>query len=326
MPREPDDIPDEALASVLTDEGHTPDEERRRMREAGLRMVLRGDADYPPLLTAIADAPRALWVRGDLAALGALPVAIVGARRATAYGIAQAGRFASHLVGEGVAIVSGGARGIDAEAHRAALRMGGSTVAVVGCGLGAGPYPPEHGGLYRAIVEAGGALVSELPTRYPVLTHNFPRRNRIISGLSVAVVVIEAGVTSGALITARMAVGEHNRQAFAIPGPVDSPRSEGCNRAILEGEAAMVLAPQQVMDELAGAGALLAGACRARSAPRSGPPPAVQAAMAAVRAARRRERTADSARLVEVTGLPAHEVQAALTFIEIEGRGCAPAG
>ncbi|MFM8698432.1 MAG: DNA-processing protein DprA [Phycisphaerales bacterium] len=222
------------------------DGERRAMERAGVRAVLAGDGDYPRLMEMLPRMPPILWVRGDLEALAADSVGIVGARRATAYGRAQAGRFAAAAAAEGIAVVSGGARGVDAEAHRAALRVGGPTVAVLGSGLG-DPYPIEHAALFESIVEAGGLLVSEFPTLFPPLPANFPRRNRIISALSMAVLVVEAGTTSGALITARHAVDDHGRAPCALPGPVDSPRSAGCNAAIRDGWVQAVLDPEDLL-------------------------------------------------------------------------------
>lgn len=223
-----------------------PDEERRRMQAAGCRAILLGDPDYPPLLAPLPLPPAMLWVRGRAEACAEDAVAVVGARRATAYGEAQSARFASAFASEGVVVVSGGARGVDAAAHRAALRVGGTTIAVLGTGLG-NPYPEEHVGLFDAIVDAGGLLVSEFPVRWPPLPANFPRRNRIISGLSLTVLVVEAGVSSGALVTARHAIDDHQREPCAVPGPVDSPRSAGCNAAIRDGWAHCVLDPEDVL-------------------------------------------------------------------------------
>ncbi|MBL9141582.1 MAG: DNA-processing protein DprA, partial [Phycisphaerae bacterium] len=255
-------------------------------------------------------------------------------------------RFAGFLAEQGLTVVSGGARGVDAQAHRAALRVNAPTVAVIGCGLGAGPYPPEHAELFQTIAAGNGCLLSEFPTTYPIRTDNFPRRNRIISGVSVGVVVIEAGVTSGALITARLAVADHNRTAFAVPGPVDSPRSEGCNRAIRAGEAQMVLDPSDVYEELLGSGAMLAVGARmavaasiegrnaagspARHETQAAEPrvlsPELADCVARVDAALARSPRMDCAALVETTGLPAHTVQAALTLRAVrEPRTPAPA-
>lgn len=222
------------------------DAERRAMERAGVHALLAGDADFPSLMASLPRMPPILWVRGDPAALACDAVGVVGARRATAYGLAQAGRFAAAAAAEGIAVVSGGARGVDAEAHRAALRVGGRTVAVLGSGLG-DPYPIEHAELFEAIVAAGGILVSEFPTLYPPLPSNFPRRNRIISALSLAVLVVEAGTSSGALITARHAVDDHGRIPCALPGPVDSPRSAGCNAAIRDGWVQAVLDPEDLL-------------------------------------------------------------------------------
>jgi DNA processing protein len=223
-----------------------PDLERIAMERAGARAVVLGDPDYPPLLAPVPQPPIMLWVRGRSEAAGEDAVGIVGARRATAYGTAQSARFSSALAASGIAIVSGGARGIDAEAHRAALRVGGTTVAVLGCGLGE-PYPPEHVRLYEEIVDAGGLLVSEFPMGWPPIASNFPRRNRIISGLSLTVVVVEAGLASGALITARHAIDDHRREPCAVPGPVDSSRSAGCNAAIRDGWVHVALGPDDVL-------------------------------------------------------------------------------
>lgn len=223
-----------------------PGRERAAMERVGAVAVLLGDPDYPRLLRELPLAPLILWMRGDPRAFEPDSVAVVGARRSTPYGEAQASRFAGELAASGLAIVSGGARGIDAAAHRAALRCGGATVAVLGCGLGR-PYPPEHGPLFESIVDAGGALVSEFPVDWPCLPANFPRRNRIISGLSLTVLVVEAGASSGALITARHAIDDHQREPCAIPGPVDGPRSAGCNAAIRDGWVRCVLEPQDVL-------------------------------------------------------------------------------
>jgi len=274
------------VAEVATVLGHTPgpvrvwqrtartrdvEGELRRTRNAGAVLVGLGGFDYPPLLAAIPDAPPLLWIeRGDDAhaadsSVAAPAVAIVGTRRATAYGLETAARFGEGLASAGLAIVSGGARGIDAAAHRASLRVDGRTIAVLGSGLGR-RYPPEHDRLFDEIVAGGGAILSEWPIATEPRPGHFPRRNRIVSGLSLGVVVVEAARRSGALITARLAVEEHCREAMAVPGRIDMPQSAGCLKAIREGWAAPVASLAEIGEQLGDAGRLLAGACERASA------------------------------------------------------------
>ncbi len=233
--------------------------ELRAINDVGGRLVGLADNDYPALLKTIHDPPPLLWVRGILEPIDVWSIAIVGARRCSAYGLDQAARFAKGMAAHGHTIVSGGARGIDAEAHRAALRAGGRTIAVLGSGLGC-PYPPENAPLFDAIVAGGGAVVSEQPVRTGPRPDLFPQRNRIISGWSLGVILIEARARSGASITARLAVEDHGREAMAVPGRADSPTSEGSHRAIREGWAALVTSPEEVMEQLASAGHLVRGA------------------------------------------------------------------
>jgi DNA processing protein len=296
------------------------------MTRLGVRLLLEGDSDYPPLLAAIDDAPDALWMRGEVIAQDGLAIAIVGSRRATAYGRDQAMRFAARLAEAGITIVSGGAVGIDAEAHRAALRVGGRTVAVLGCGLAAG-YPPGHGALFDAIAADHGAVLSEHPMRIGPRGHHFPRRNRVISGLALGVLVIEAAARSGALITARLAVEEHGREVMAVPGRVDVPSSAGCHRLIREGAAALVRDHLDVISQLDGAGMLLRGALEAAGLPAlamgsamvdAAASPAQRLILAAVAGAHAEGLAIDA--IVERTGLTASEVIADLTILEIRGR------
>lgn len=237
-----------------------PVRERRRMDDAGVGMILWGDPEYPPLLAIADDPPVALWVRGSAAALHRPGISIVGARRASSYGIAQSARFAEHLAESGWMIASGAARGVDAQAHRGALRAGGTTVAIVGGGL-ADPYPPEHVRLLQAIGEAGGAVVSESPMEAPATAERFPARNRIIAGLTAFTLVIEAARDSGAMITARLALELAHREVMALPGPVHSPLSAGCHEIIKTCGAALVESPEEVDERLRRESPLLLAAC-----------------------------------------------------------------
>jgi DNA processing protein len=290
-------------------------EEFRRMREAGLRGVLPGDPDWPALLEAIPGAPLALWVRGAFDERDRFSVAVVGSRDCTGYGLEQADRFGGWLAEQGFTIVSGGARGIDAAAHRAALRHGGRTVAVLAGGLGT-PYPPEHAPLFDEIVVSGGCVCSEFPTRFPSEAGLFPRRNRIISGLALGTLMIEARRNSGALITGRLAAEEHGREVMAVPGRVDSPASAGCHRAIREGWAGLVSSVSEVGEQLRATPMLVAAAIRPATA---AVPVTLSASQRAVLAAARDEGRVDHDAIAARTGLGAAEVLAAITMLELSG-------
>ena len=215
--------------------------------EGWRHLLTLGDPDYPPDLLQTEDPPLLLHVEGDLAALRhPLRLAIVGSRNPTAQGADNARAFAQALAGAGACIISGLALGIDAAAHEGALEVGGSTLAVVGNGLDQ-VYPRQHQALARRIA-AQGALISEYPLGTPPLAPNFPRRNRIISGLSQGVLVVEAALQSGSLITARQAV-EQGREVFAIPGSIHSPQSRGCHALIRQG-AKLVESAQDILEEL----------------------------------------------------------------------------
>jgi DNA processing protein len=204
------------------------------------------DARYPPLLLELAASPPVLFVAGDPAALMQPQLAIVGSRNATAHGRANALEFADHLARAGLTITSGLAAGIDTAAHEGALAADGFSIAV----LGTGPdviYPVTNSGLAKRI-EHSGALVSEFPPGTPVRREHFPRRNRIISGLSLGVLVVEAGMRSGSLITARYA-GEFGREVFAIPGSIHSTVSKGCHQLIRQG-AKLVESSSDIIEEL----------------------------------------------------------------------------
>jgi DNA processing protein len=200
-------------------------------RKQGIRLVLRGSPDYPARLSSIPDPPPVLWARGEVGpCLHA--VAVVGSRFATPHGLEIGFRLGQGLAGAGFGVVSGLARGVDAAAHRGALRAGGRTIAVLGCGTDV-VYPPEHAKLSEDIA-AAGALVSELAPGVPPRGWHFPRRNRIISGLSLGVVIVEAAERSGSLITARCAL-EQGRSVMAVPGAVLSGRNRGAHALIRDG-------------------------------------------------------------------------------------------
>ena len=194
--------------------------------------IALGDAGYPENLREIVSPPPRLYVRGTLTESDALAIAIVGSRAATSYGLAMAERLAADLAARGVTVVSGLARGIDSAAHRGALRMGGRTIAVLGSGVDV-IYPPENRRLARDI-EAHGALVSQFEPGTRPLPGYFPARNRVIAGLALAVVVVEAAEKSGSLITAGFA-GEMGREVMAVPGLVTSAQSSGAHRLIQDG-------------------------------------------------------------------------------------------
>jgi len=200
--------------------------------ERGIKVVSLPDRDYPANLRQISDSPPVLYYKGSLLPQDDLAIAVVGARYATVYGRQVTEMLALELVGAGLAIVSGLARGIDSIAHRAALDAGGRTIAVLGSGVDL-IYPPENKALAEKIIQ-NGAIVSEFPLGFPSVPSNFPARNRIISGLSLGVLVTEAAVDSGSLITAGCAA-EQGREVFAVPGPINSKMSVGVNNLIKEG-------------------------------------------------------------------------------------------
>jgi DNA processing protein len=221
--------------------------EVRRIRQAGVTVVPFTDGRYPARLRTIADPPPLLYVKGAIRAEDDKAIAVVGSRSASDYGRKVTRDLCRGLAALGFTIVSGLARGIDGTAHETALSSGGRTIAVLGSGVDRA-YPPEHQMLYRRIGE-NGAVVSELPVGMRPMAFNFPSRNRLISGLSLGVVVVEATEKSGSLITARLAV-EQGREVFAVPGEVGSSRSRGAHRLIRQG-AKLVETVEDIIEEIA---------------------------------------------------------------------------
>lgn len=275
-----------------------------RARERGLEPLGLGDAAYPPLLAAIYDPPPVLWIRGDRDALAAPAVAVVGARAASAAALAVAAELAAGLAGAGVTVVSGLARGVDAAAHQGALAGGGRTVAVLGCGADR-VYPPEHGELGRAVA-AAGALASEFPPGTPPRREHFPRRNRVISGLALATVVVEASARSGSLITARCAL-EQGREVMAVPGLALGGRNRGAH-ALLRDGAKLVEGVDDILEEL-----------RLARRPAAVPVPPTARDTDPVAAALRPGEPCDLDTLAARTGLEASELLARLLHLELGG-------
>jgi DNA processing protein len=211
-------------------------------------LILQDSPLYPPRLRAIADAPPLLYLRGRIEALCEPQLSIVGSRNPSHQGNETAFDFARRLAALGIAITSGLALGIDAAAHRGALAAHGTTLAIFGTGLDR-VYPLSHRNLAHQIVAEGGALIAELPPDCGPLAHNFPRRNRIISGLSLGILVVEAALKSGSLITARLAA-EQGREVFAVPGSIYHPLARGCHQLIRQG-ARLVETPQEILEDLA---------------------------------------------------------------------------
>ncbi|MBA3450598.1 MAG: DNA-protecting protein DprA [Chloroflexia bacterium] len=235
------------LSELIAARGRVdPLRELERIIALGMRVMRPGDGLYPSMLAEISGRPSVLYVRGDVLPADDASIAIVGTRRATPYGRHSAERIASELARAGLTVISGLARGVDAVAHRAALACGGRTLAVLGSGVDV-IYPGEHRQLAEQIV-AAGAIISELPPGAKPDAQNFPARNRIISGMSLGVVVIEAARRSGALITASFA-GDQGREVFVVPGSIFAPSSEGTN-ALLRDGARIVRDGADVLEDL----------------------------------------------------------------------------
>jgi len=206
--------------------------ELKRICEFGCRIVTQADGEYPDLLRQIYDPPIVLYVRGELLPKDKNSVAMVGSRMSTHYGIEVARKLAYQLAYLGVTVVSGGARGVDSAAHQGALSAKGRTIVVLGTGINL-VFPPENAELYERVA-SNGAVLTQFPFNRPGDKQTFPIRNRLVAGMTLGTVVVEANLTSGALITANFA-NEYGRQVFAVPGRIDSPRSKGCHDLIKKG-------------------------------------------------------------------------------------------
>lgn len=300
-----------ALASL---DWRRAEEEDRRILEEGVEIVAWGDPRYPDLLAQLPDPPPALYVRGRPEALGEVGVALVGSRLSTVYGQNVARTLGEDLARGGLCVISGLARGIDTAAHEGALSAAGTTVAVLGTGIDV-PYPPENGPLLERIAAGRGAVATEYPPGTPPMPRNFPTRNRVIAGLSWAVVVVEATERSGALITARFAA-ETNREVFAVPHPITNRTGIGPNSLIQKG-AKLILRAQDVVDELP-------EHLRCRLQRLGGPgSPSPEGAKADIPRALYEALRVDEAlgidALCAATGLAAHEVLAQILELQMAG-------
>lgn len=226
---------------------YDPAHEVEKLKQQNIGYLTVFDKKYPSILKEIYDAPAVLYIKGDIKAFDNPALAVVGSRKFTPYGKMVSGKLSRDCAKSGVCIISGLALGIDAEAHRAALDAGGITIGVLGCGLDR-VYPSSNQGLAHEIIKSGGMIVSEYPIGTEAFKQNFPARNRIIAGLSKGILVIEAAEKSGALITAAAGL-EYNRDIFAIPGPITSDTSVGCNYLIQNG-AKLVTSADDILSEL----------------------------------------------------------------------------
>ncbi|PSQ74995.1 MAG: DNA-protecting protein DprA [Bacteroidetes bacterium QH_6_63_17] len=243
-----DRVGDQIAEAILTfDDQAAVDREMERAEELGATLISPWDERFPDRLREIYDPPPYLWMRGTLPEVDRPMVTVVGTRRCTDYGRAQAHHFGAELVRRGFTVVSGLAYGIDAAAHKGALDAGGRTIAVLGSGVGR-IYPQKHTALAERITE-NGAVLSEYGLDAEPKSHHFPERNRILSGLSLGTLVVESYSEGGALITARLAL-EQNREVFAVPGGVTKDSSRGTNRLIQRGHAKLVMEVEDLLEEL----------------------------------------------------------------------------
>ncbi|GAB6164394.1 DNA-processing protein DprA [Thermostilla marina] len=289
-------------------------------RRNAVRVVTELDPQYPPLLRETATPPAVLFVRGEILPQDRLAIAVVGTRQASQYGLSVAKNLAATLARRGMTIVSGLARGIDAAAHRGAIEAGGRTIAVLGSGV-LNVYPPEHRGLADEVARCG-AVVSEMPLRTAPQAGNFPRRNRIISGMTLGTIVVEAGARSGALITARHAT-EQNREVFAVPGRIDRPHAKGCHALIRDG-AHLVESADDVLNALGPLPEPLLGETPAATSPHDEDTPSIRnPAELQLNAAETKVLAAVQATPTQIdeviarSGLEAHQVLATLSMLEM---------
>lgn len=297
-----------------------PEEELEQTEKYGGRILVPEDEEYPQSLRDSKEAPIALYVLGQLPAHKAY-IGMVGTRKITAYGRRAANTLSEGLTQAGAVVVSGLARGVDSECHAAAVRLKKPTIAVIGTGIGK-CYPPENRELARAILQHGGAIVSELPFHKPPHAFHFPRRNRIIAALSELVVVVEGEVKSGALITAKLAL-ELGKDVLAVPGPIDSPQSGGPNQLIKDG-AGVVTSVKDIIDYIPSPQLfdlqIQTPEAEAQT-PDDSLPALQQKIMQLVGTA---EVSADQ--IVEQTGLSVQETATALFELEVKGLLCCKAG
>lgn len=236
------------ISAILDTPDSLVDEQLDLCQKHGIHLLTDADPNYPKLLKTTPDAPGLLFVQGKILPADSVSLAVIGTRHASFYGERQAERLTGEFVRAGFSVVSGLARGIDGISHKAALDFGGRTVAVLGHGLGLPTYPREHRSLADRILESGGALISEYPPLRPATAGTFPQRNRLIAGMTLGTVVVEAGAHSGTMLTARFAL-DYGREVFALPGPVDSRVSTGCHRLIRSG-ACLIESVEDVLQEL----------------------------------------------------------------------------
>jgi DNA processing protein len=315
------------IAASLREAAVEANAELDRAATAGARVICPDDESYSPLLRTIPDPPLVLYVKGTLEPRDLNAVAIVGSRRCSFYGREQAERFGALLGGAGVTVISGGARGVDSSAHRGAMsHLHGRTLAVLGSGVNV-VYPPENHALFQQIA-ARGAIISEYPIDTPPLAENFPKRNRIVSGMSRGVLVVEADERSGALITARQAGVDQGRIVFALPGRVDNKLSIGPHQLIRDG-AILVTQLQDILEDL---GPLPASALEAEGISDSTPtglfePPPAEAPATSIHLSETQQRIVDQLSsdpmsidaIVEATGLAVAQIMSQLTVLTLRG-------